>query len=246
MPPTTGTTGRYRSGASILFCSPFCSSWPSRTGERGPHRCRDTGRDDHGRNRRKNAHRQAGRHFPAGAAHEQPLQRRILVERRLKSAPIARPPRLRTPQARRVRAFLWAALTPHSSTLHHTLHHANRFAPLCAQVNAAQQAAPARTVMQKALSPVVGAWLNLGRRAAWSGYSGPHETGASTAGAISSRLTRASGQRRRPPAPQAVRQAWAPSPRAVQAPGRAAGPPKPRTRPPAGRSAWRFGVPARP
>jgi RNAse (barnase) inhibitor barstar len=34
-PPTTGRTGRSHSGASILFCSPFCTSQPSRTGERG-------------------------------------------------------------------------------------------------------------------------------------------------------------------------------------------------------------------
>ena len=84
-PPTTGTTGRYRSGASILFCSPFCTSWPSRTGERGsgrnrPHRRRSG-------YRRKNADRQAGRHFPAGAAHEQPLQRGLLAERGLIALP---------------------------------------------------------------------------------------------------------------------------------------------------------------
>jgi hypothetical protein len=33
MPPTSGATARCPSGAFILFCSPFCTNQPSRTGE---------------------------------------------------------------------------------------------------------------------------------------------------------------------------------------------------------------------
>jgi hypothetical protein len=35
MPQITGATARFRSAVSILFCSPFCTHQPSRTGERG-------------------------------------------------------------------------------------------------------------------------------------------------------------------------------------------------------------------
>src|SRR4029079_3092908 len=82
-PPTTGRTGKYRSDVSILFCSPFCTPQPSRTGERG-----SSGRPcPRHRGRigkwRKNAHGQIGGRFAPGAAHEQTLQRGVLASGRI-------------------------------------------------------------------------------------------------------------------------------------------------------------------
>jgi len=88
---TTGAIARYRSGVSILFCSPFCIHQPSRTGERGyyrrqQHQRRSRGyRDQYRRRRREDAHRQARRCLADGAAHEQPFQCQLLAERRLNS-----------------------------------------------------------------------------------------------------------------------------------------------------------------
>src|SRR5512140_102587 len=79
-PPITGRIERYRSGVSILFCSPFCTHQPSRTGERGSRR--NSGRCPGGsdRKRREDAHRQIGGRVATGAAHEQPVQCGLLAD----------------------------------------------------------------------------------------------------------------------------------------------------------------------
>ena len=68
---------KYRSDVSILFCSPFCTHQPSRTGESGigcrRHQSSATRHREHHGIRRKNADRQIIGHLSAGTAHEQPL-----------------------------------------------------------------------------------------------------------------------------------------------------------------------------
>src|SRR5262249_6085381 len=85
-PRTTGGIGKFPSGASILFCSPFCTNQPSRTGERGSAERRPGCRDRSSRGRpdgRQDADGQAGRRVSAGAANEQRLQRGVLARRSL-------------------------------------------------------------------------------------------------------------------------------------------------------------------
>jgi hypothetical protein len=102
-------TERYRSDVSILFCSPFCTHQPSRTGERGSRHqghAHPSIQSDH-RVRREDADRQIVGRVAAGAAHEQPLQRGVLAAglTRRQARPCCRPQPLKP--VRRAFSFTW-------------------------------------------------------------------------------------------------------------------------------------------